>query len=82
MTDMMTEVALMTGKHVMAGALQMIEEPMILVGLRMVKEEEVGVAILEGVGEEEEMMEEGVVKKAMVGLEEVNQEVMEGNPPE
>jgi hypothetical protein len=82
MTDMMTEVALMTGRHVMAGAVQMIEEPMIMLGLRMVKEEEVGVAILEGVGEEEEMMEEGVVKKAMVGLEEVNQEVMEGNPPE
>jgi hypothetical protein len=82
MTDMMTEVALMTGRHVMAGAVQMIEEPMILLGLRMVKEEEVGVAILEGVGVGEEMMEEGVVKKAMVGLEEVNQEVMEGNPPE
>ncbi|MCI10762.1 hypothetical protein A2U01_0031857, partial [Trifolium medium] len=48
MTDMMTEVALMTGRHVMAEAVQMIEEPMILVGLRMVKEEEVGVAILEG----------------------------------
>jgi hypothetical protein len=82
MTDMMTEVALMTGRHVMAGAVQMIEEPMIMLGLRMVKEEEVGVAILEGVGVGEEMMEEGVVKKAMVGLEEVNQEVMEGNPPE
>jgi hypothetical protein len=82
MTDMMTEVALMTGRHVMAGAGQMIEEPMIMLGLRMVKEEEVGVAILEGVGVGEEMMEEGVVKKAMVGLEEVNQEVMEGNPPE
>lgn len=85
MTDMMTEVALMTGRHVKAGAIQTIEEPMILVGLRMVKEE-VGVATLEvvGVGEEMEMIEEeeGEVKKAKVGLEGVNQEVMEGNPQE
>lgn len=76
----------MIGRHVKAEPVQTIEEPMILVGLRMVKKEAM-VAILEVVvvvGEEMEMMEEEVVvvKKAKVGLEEVNQEVMEWNPQE
>lgn len=73
-TDVMTEVALMTGREV-AELVLTIEEPMTLEGLRVVKEE-VGVATLGvgEVGEEMEIMEEEVaeVTKAKVGVEEVN----------
>lgn len=73
-TDVMTEVALMTGREV-AELVQTIEEPMTPEGLKVVKEE-TGVATL-GVGEvggEMEIMEEEVaeVTKAKVGVEEVN----------
>lgn len=73
-TDVMTEMALMTGREV-AELVLTIEEPMTLEGLRVVKEE-VGVATLGvgEVGEEMEIMEEEVaeVTKAKVGVEEVN----------
>lgn len=74
-TDVMTEVALMTGREV-AELVQTIEEPMTPEGLKVVKEE-TGVATL-GVGEvggEMEIMEEEVaeVMKAKVGVGEVNQ---------
>lgn len=73
-TDVMTEMALMTGREV-AELVQTIEEPMTPEGLKVVKEE-TGVATL-GVGEvggEMEIMEEEVaeVTKAKVGVEEVN----------
>ena len=85
MTDVMIEVALLTGGGVRAELVQMIVEPMALVELRAAKEE-VAVATLGvvGVGEEMEIMEEEVaeVKKAKVGVVEVNQVAMEENPPE
>lgn len=80
----MTEVALMTGREVMAELVQMIEEPMTAVelGLGLVGVG-VGVATLGVVGVEEKMEEEvEEVKKAKVGVEGVNQEAMVENPPD
>lgn len=68
---MLTGVALTTGKDVKAELTQMIEEQMILEGLRVVKEEEVGVAIWEVVEVGEMAMKEeeaGEEKKAKVGV--------------
>lgn len=83
MTDVMTEVPLMAGRVVKAELVQMIEEPIMVEGQRVVREE-VGVVTLEVVGVVEEMEEEVVaeVKKAKVGVEGENQVATEENPPE
>lgn len=81
-TDAMTEAALMTGREVVAELVQMIEEPMTVVGLGVVKVEVATLGVV-GVEEMEKMEEEAVeVKKAKVGVEGVNQVAMVENPPD